>query len=77
MHLEEAREHFWNAGRVLVVGTSLTVFPAAGLVEHAHDAAEKVLVDLDATTGPTGFRVLRGSADVLLPTLIGDWCRKG
>ena len=74
MRLEEAREHFVDAGKVLVVGTSLSVFPAAGLVELARFAAEKVLVDLDAARGPFGFRVLRGSADAVLPALVRGWC---
>jgi NAD-dependent deacetylase len=76
MRLDEAQGHFLNAGWVLVVGTSLTVFPVAGLVDHAPDAAEKVLVDLDATAGPHGFRVMRGSADVILPELVRDWCQR-
>jgi NAD-dependent deacetylase len=75
MRMDEAREHFLDAGRVLVVGTSLRVFPAAGLVEDAPDAAEKFLVDLDAASGPVGFRVVRGSADVILPTLVREWKR--
>jgi NAD-dependent deacetylase len=75
MRLDEAQGHFLNAGWVLVVGTSLTVFPAAGFVDHARYAAKKVLVDLDATTAPFGFRVMRGSADVILPMLVQDWCR--
>jgi NAD-dependent deacetylase len=74
MGFEEAREEFLDAGKVLVVGTSLTVFPAAGLVEEAPDDAEKVLVDLEAAHGPPGFRLLRGSADRLLPPLVKTWC---
>ena len=76
MRLAEAQVRFLLADRVLVVGTSLTVFPAAGLVEYAPSAAEKVLVDLDATTGPSEFRVIQGSADVVLPALVQEWCEK-
>ncbi len=40
-HMDEAREHVAAADKVLVVGTSLTVYPAAGLVEFARPDAEK------------------------------------
>jgi NAD-dependent deacetylase len=75
MHLDEAREHFLDAAKVLVVGTSLSVFPAAGLVEHASFDAEKILVDLEVHYRPHGFRVLAGSADTVLPSLVCDWCQ--
>jgi NAD-dependent deacetylase len=74
--LEEARQHFHDAAKVLVVGTSLRVYPAAGLVDHARPKAEKVLVDLEIGQTPEGFRVLRGSADTVLPALATEW-RKG
>ncbi|HWA28524.1 MAG TPA: Sir2 family NAD-dependent protein deacetylase [Lacunisphaera sp.] len=69
----EAVEEIRSAGRVLVVGTSLAVFPAAGLVKFARADAEKVLVDLDASNAPSGFRPLRGSADKVLPALANQW----
>jgi len=74
MRMEEAVAHFLDAAKVLVVGTSLSVFPAAGLVEYAHSEAEKVLVDREIHRRPEGFRVLQGSADAVLPSLVRDWC---
>ncbi len=67
---EESAGEIRSAGKLLVVGTSLSVFPAAGLLKFARYGAEKVLVDLDAENPPFGFRILRGSAEKLLPWLV-------
>lgn len=61
------------ADKVLVVGTSLSVYPAAGLVHHAPPHAEKVVVALDLDTVPGDFRFLRGKAGELLPPLVAEW----
>lgn len=71
--LDEARSHFFDAGKVLVVGTSLSVYPAAGLVDYAPYDAEKVIVDVECTDCPLGFRALVGSADKVLPALVQSW----
>jgi len=73
MHIEEARDHVEAADRVLVVGTSLLVYPAAGLVGFADPRAEKVMIDLEIDSTPPGFRCLEGSADVMVPKLVTDW----
>jgi len=52
--LEEARLHIASAGKVLVVGTSLSVFPVASLVKAARGRAEKVLVSLGVEKPPYG-----------------------
>lgn len=72
-HFAEAEAEVASAGRVIVVGTSLTVFPAAGLVRRARFHAEKVLVDIEAGDTPFGFKVLRGSAEKVLPALAVQW----
>lgn len=72
-HLDEAREHVASAAKVLVVGTSLTVFPAASLVNVARGRAEKVLVDPEATTGPSGFDIHRLRATEAVPALVKRW----
>ena len=72
-HFAEAEAEVASASRVIVVGTSLTVFPAASLVKRARFHAEKVLVDLDAADAPFGFKVLRGSAEKVLPALAAQW----
>lgn len=70
---EDALEQMTDADRVLVVGTSLTVFPAAGLIEFASERAQKFFIDADPSGTPRGFQVIRGSADVILPDLVATW----
>lgn len=72
-HYELAREHILTAGRFIVVGTSLSVFPAAGLVKFARHHSEKILLDPNPARRPFGFRVIRGSADEALPILTSKW----
>jgi NAD-dependent deacetylase len=72
-HMSEAREHVATADRVLVVGTSLTVYPAAGLVDAARADAEKVLNALEMDRLPRGFRFAPGPATQVIPALTRDW----
>jgi NAD-dependent deacetylase len=72
-HMEEAREIVAQADRVLVVGTSLTVYPAAGLVEFARSDAERVVNSLDLDEVPQGFRFLQGKATEVVPKLVTAW----
>jgi NAD-dependent deacetylase len=76
-HYETAKAHIMEAGRFLVVGTSLAVFPAAGLVRFARYKAEKVLIDLNPGKRPFGFRVVRGSADQAVPEIVRQWLASG
>ena len=55
------------------VGTSLTVYPAASLVNAARGRAEKVLVALEVRKVPFGFRFVRGQATGVVPHLIRQW----
>jgi NAD-dependent deacetylase len=57
----------------LAVGTSGTVYPAAGLVDRcARAGAETVLVNLDAPGNQHSFQViLQGRSGDVLPKLIG------
>lgn len=68
-----SRDHLRSAGRVLVVGSSLTVFPAAGLLKKARGRAEKVVISVDLDKKPYGFQCLRGEAGVLVPTVVEHW----
>ena len=77
MHLEEAVAHFEQADRVLVAGTSLSVYPVAGLLEYAPKDAEKVIVALELDSVPEGFRFLKGTASTLVPELVEQWCGAG
>jgi len=72
-HFEEAEEHVATAARVLVVGTSLAVYPAASLVRYADRNAEKVLVALDMEEVPRGFAFLQGRATDVVPALAARW----
>jgi len=72
-HYEEAREHVETASKVLVVGTSLSVFPAASLAKLARGRAEKVLVAFEVEKMPYGYKFLRGKAASVIPTLAANW----
>ena len=71
--IESAAEEFRDAAKVLVVGTSLTVYPAAGLVAYAPAEAEKVHLDRRTEHCPSGFRAMAGSVDETLPVLVREW----
>ncbi|SDZ72177.1 NAD-dependent deacetylase [Variovorax sp. YR266] len=72
-HFDEAELHVATAARVLVVGTSLTVNPAASLVRYADRSAQKVLVALDMEDVPYGFTFLQGKATDVVPALVARW----
>lgn len=68
-----ASEHISDATKVLVIGSSLQVEPAASLLLSAAFAAEKYLIDKDITKTPTGFDVIQGDAALLVPKLVDNW----
>ena len=74
-HMAEALDHVMAADRILVVGTSLTIYPAAGLVDAARKDAVKVLNALEMDEVPHGFDFQPGPATRVLPRIIGDWLR--
>ncbi len=65
--------HIQTAGKILVIGTSLTVYPAAGLLHDAGQQAEKVIVSLDIEQKPSGFKFIRGAAAEVVPTIVNTW----
>ncbi len=71
--IDEARAEIADAGKVLVVGTSLAVYPAASLVDVAHPRAERVLVAFDVEQEPRGYEFLRGKATEHVPRLAARW----
>ena len=73
--MEEAREHVATADKVLVVGTSLSVYPAASLVDVARDDADKVLNSLEMEEVPRGFVFHPGPATRVVPRIIEGWLR--
>ena len=72
-HMEEAREHVGAADKVLVVGTSLSVYPAASLVEYARPGADKVLNSIEMDAVPAGFEFLPGRATEIVPQVTSRW----
>jgi NAD-dependent deacetylase len=74
-HMEAAAGHVAAADRVLVVGTSLSVYPAAGLVHAAPSAAVKVLNSLEMESVPGGFEFRPGRATEVVPKLVTEWLR--
>jgi NAD-dependent deacetylase len=74
-HMAEAAEIVSMADRVLVVGTSLSVHPAAGLVHAARDDALKVLNSLEMESVPRGFEFRPGRATEVVPQLAAEWLR--
>jgi len=72
-HMDVCVEHFSTASRIITVGTSLTVFPAAGLVKKARSSAEKYLISPEVQKVPYGFRFLRGQAATAVPHVVTCW----
>lgn len=70
---DESLDHISSASKVLVIGTSLAVFPAAGLLVHAKNKAEKIIVAYELEDEPIGFRWMKGSAVSLVPDIVGNW----
>ncbi len=72
-HMDAARDFVAAADRVLVVGTSLSVYPAASLVDFARPRARKVLNSLEMDEVPEGFEFRAGPATAVIPALAGEW----
>lgn len=64
-----AEKEVASADVVLVVGTSLQVYPAAGLTEFARADALRFLVDPKPQQVPKGFRTVTASAEIGVPSL--------
>ncbi|MDH5181205.1 MAG: NAD-dependent deacylase [Gammaproteobacteria bacterium] len=72
-HMDTASQHLKTAGKVLVIGTSLAVYPAAGLLKKARHHAEKIIVALDIERKPYGYTWLRGKAGDIVPHIVNCW----
>lgn len=71
--LKEARKAMRSAHRVVVVGTSLQVYPAASLVYEAPSDADRYFVSPDKQGVPNGYMLLRGKATAEVPRLLQEW----
>ncbi|RUO23943.1 NAD-dependent protein deacylase [Aliidiomarina minuta] len=69
-HMDAAAQAISKADYLLVIGTSLSVFPAAGLVDEAPVEAHKALINKEADNVPPGFEVFQGSAAQLTPQIL-------
>ncbi|MBX9400256.1 NAD-dependent deacylase [Lysobacter sp. BMK333-48F3] len=72
-YMDEAETHFSTAAKVLAIGTSLSVYPAAGLVAHAPFSAERWFVSPEPQEIPHGYRLLEGNAAAVVPPLVEQW----
>ena len=73
MAYENALEEVARADKVLVVGTSLSVYPAAGLLAHAPEHSEKMLITKQVECPPDNFDWLQGNAAEWVPKVVGSW----
>ncbi|KAG5177402.1 silent information regulator protein Sir2 [Tribonema minus] len=77
-HLEAIDAAVACADLFVSVGTSGTVYPAAGLVHRARECGVRTLeVNPKPTPGGNFDAVLSGSADVVLPRLVRRWLETG
>lgn len=75
-HHDLALMHMATASKVLVIGTSLQVKPAAGLVKKANFRAQKVLVTQAVDSLPHGYRWVKGRATEQVPMVVAEWLAK-
>jgi NAD-dependent deacetylase len=75
--LPEAAELMSQAQRVLVVGTSLNVYPAANLVHYAPSSAPMVLIDpKPVAVSRALLETVRATAVLSVPPIVDDWLRQ-
>ena len=60
--MEMAERHVREADIFAVIGTSLSVYPAAGLTRYAHGSVPKFVVDPHLEVIPTGFTHIKANA---------------
>jgi NAD-dependent deacetylase len=72
-NFEQSAHAVEAADKVLVVGTSLSVYPAAGLADLCQPTAEKILVALDVDHQPEGFKFYQGKATEMVPKITRTW----
>lgn len=73
LDFEHAMHAVERTDKLLVVGTSLSVFPAARLLELALPHAEKVVVAKDAMAVPKDFTFIEANATEAIPRLTERW----
>lgn len=76
LNYELAYQQVYDADKILVVGTSLSVYPVAGLVEAARSNAQKIIVALELAREPQGYEFLQGNAASLVPRICESWLKQ-
>lgn len=71
--MDEALAVTRETDRFLAVGTSLAVYPAAGLVDEVRADARKVIVSPELERPAAGFEWMRERAGTAVPRLVEDW----
>lgn len=72
--LPQAAAAISAADRLLIVGTSLLVYPAAGLIHYAPPDSIQVLVDPKPVEhGTTRIHVKREPASLGVPDVVEEW----
>lgn len=68
-----AAYHLLKAHRILVIGTSLSVYPAAWLLDFANNHAKKIIVSMDLAQEPDEFKWIRAKATEVVPGIVSEW----
>ena len=72
-NIELAKNEIKTAGKVLVVGSSLSVSPSNTILKHARFQAEKVVVDVNKVRIPYGYKMRLGTATSVVPEITKRW----
>lgn len=72
-NLDLSARYMNEANKVLVIGTSLTVYPAASLLQYAKADIEKLIVNLDMEDVPDGFTLISSCATQAVPLIVDRW----
>ncbi len=76
--MEEAASLVAHADIFIVIGTSLNVYPAAGLVDFCKPNCEKYLVNPEIVYNiPKDYRVIKEKAGIGVPALVKELLQKG
>ena len=70
--MEVAEAHVRKADIFAVIGTSLQVYPAAGLTRYAHGGVPKFVVDPNLAIIPTGFTHIKENATSGVARLVDE-----
>jgi len=72
-YYDKSIAHIASAGRILVIGTSLAVYPAAGMLKFARYHSKKIIVSLDVDKKPYGYSLIKTSATQGVPAIVKRW----